>query len=157
MATLAFETMAPRTIGAFKRAATIAGLPLPEYARRRFAGEKRCPTCKEWKPLDAFTTKASSWDGCGANCRACHVENCRATNERRKNGERVSRRAAPKRRTHCGVDAADASILTYRTERAMRANRLAPIMADAAVEYRRHLADLEQHQRGGRPRKRTSA
>jgi hypothetical protein len=58
-------------IGAFKRAAKLAGLLFDEYLARLDAGQKRCIRCRQWKPVAVYQVDASRWDGRAAKCRDC--------------------------------------------------------------------------------------
>lgn len=57
------------TLGAMKSAATKIGVTAEEYLRRRDAGERWCWACREWHPLAAFGSNASTSDGMQKHCR----------------------------------------------------------------------------------------
>ena len=44
---------------------------------------KRCPHCRQIKPLEAFVRSRESRDGYGAYCRSCHNEIARVNREKR--------------------------------------------------------------------------
>lgn len=160
MATIAFEMPTGRRRGAFKRAATLAGIPVDDYIARRAAGEKRCSTCRAWKAIDAFALSSKSWDGHCGECRECSIQSCRDARDRRRRGIPASARGVSRQRrkqlARTAVDEGDPRVALYRAERSARTNRLAPIFDAARLEYQRHLADVEVGKRGGRPKRRTA-
>ncbi len=64
-------SLSGRKLGAFKRAAKLAGLVFDDYISRLDAGLKRCICCREWLNLDLFKADSSRWDGRVAKCHAC--------------------------------------------------------------------------------------
>lgn len=60
------------------------GVSPAEYEARRRAGEKWCPRCGSWVPVDDFTRNRSSADGYGSMCRDCKREYTRAYARRRR-------------------------------------------------------------------------
>jgi hypothetical protein len=44
----------------------------PEYLANTAAGLKKCCTCKEWKPVDAFAKCKKNNDGLNSLCRQCN-------------------------------------------------------------------------------------
>jgi hypothetical protein len=69
---------------------------------------KRCPDCREWKPLEEFPRNRRTRDGRHAYCKRCHNERGRETRQRLYGG---SRHYHLKRRYGISVDDVDALIL----------------------------------------------
>lgn len=60
-----------RKLGAFKRAASIAGITLDEYVDKVERGLKRCVDCSKWVVREDFVVDESRWDGLAAKCFRC--------------------------------------------------------------------------------------
>jgi len=58
-------------ISGVRRAATLSGLTFEEYQTRIAQGQKKCTTCKKWKPVAGFCRDASRRDGIGYRCSDC--------------------------------------------------------------------------------------
>lgn len=54
-----------------RQASSRLGIPLADYVRHRLAGRKRCPRCRAWLALDAFSPNPAHRSGLHSHCRAC--------------------------------------------------------------------------------------
>ena len=63
--------MAQTKEGAIISSAKKAGLSVPEYVEKISKGLKKCTICKEWKPVEEFSTDRSRHDGKATRCNLC--------------------------------------------------------------------------------------
>lgn len=54
-----------------RAAATRIGITVDELRAHRAAGEKHCPSCREWLSLRRFNCNAGRYDGVAWRCRSC--------------------------------------------------------------------------------------
>jgi hypothetical protein len=67
--------------------------PGPQIVSRR-GDEKRCSTCKEWKPITEFGEMRNHWDGLNYKCKLCNAAHVRAYKEQRR-AQGIKTRNAP--------------------------------------------------------------
>lgn len=63
--------MAQTKEGALKCSAKKAGIPLADYLALLSQGQKRCTSCKTWKPAAGFGKDLTRHDGLSAKCFSC--------------------------------------------------------------------------------------
>lgn len=69
--------------------ATHLGITLAEYEAHIEAGERRCYSCRSWRPASEMATRSSRRDGLDNLCLPCSRARARAAMARRHAGRRA--------------------------------------------------------------------